>query len=370
MMDVTQQDILERAQAWRNAGQGVALATVVRTWGSSPRPVGSHLAVDAQGGFVGSVSGGCIESAVIHEARAAIEDGRPRLLEYGVSDEQAWEAGLACGGRVQVYVQRVDAAAALPALLAAQVGRRPAATLTRLADGARCLLQNAATSGDLNLNADQRQEALVRILADRSGPLQCDEGLFLRVYAPAPRMLVIGAVHIARALAPRAALAGFAATIIDPRSAFAAAERFPEQTLCADWPDEALARYQPDLLSAVITLSHDPKLDDPALVAALNSEAFYIGSLGSKRTHAQRLSRLRELGFDAAALARIHAPVGLDLGGRLPIEIAVSILAPVLQVRYRGSARALRALPWLRRKACVWRTASRSPGASCAKAMS
>jgi len=337
-MDVNQEDILERAQAWRSAGHGVALATVVRTWGSSPRPVGSHLAVDAQGSFVGSVSGGCIEGAVIHEAMTAIEDGRPRLLDFGVSDEQAWEVGLACGGRVQVYVERLDEAASLAAVLTAQAERRATASVTRFADGARCLLQDAETSGDLLLSAEQKQEALARMVADRSGPLACDEGLFLRVYAPAPRMLVVGAVHIAQALAPMAGLAGFAVTIIDPRRAFAAAERFPEQTLCTDWPDEALARYQPDLLSAVITLSHDPKLDDPALVAALRSEAFYIGSLGSKRTHAQRLERLRALGFDAAALARIHAPVGLDLGGRMPAEIAVSILAQVLQVRYRGSA--------------------------------
>ena len=335
-MDVTQQDILERAQAWHAAGQGVALATVVRTWGSSPRPVGSHLAVDAGGGFVGSVSGGCIEGAVIHEALAAIKDGQPRLLEFGVSDEQAWEVGLACGGRVQVYVQRIEAGTPVAELLSAQSARLPVASLTRLADGAQCLLHSTGDSGDLALTLEQRQEALTRIVADRSGPLDCDEGIFLRVYAPTPRLLVVGAVHIAQALAPMAALTGFAVTIIDPRRAFAAEQRFPEQVLCTDWPDEALARYQPDLLSAVITLSHDPKLDDPALVAALNSEAFYIGSLGSKRTHAQRIERLSALGFDAAALARIHAPVGLDLGGRMPAEIAVSILAQVLQVRYRG----------------------------------
>lgn len=338
MMDVTQQDILERALAWRGAGTGVAIATVVRTWGSSPRPVGSHLAVDAQGAFVGSVSGGCIEGAVIHEAMAVIGDGKPRLLEFGVSDEQAWEVGLACGGRVQVFVERIDDAAHLNALLSAQEARRPVACLTRLADGARCLLPDEANRGELGLSEEQRQEAVLRIVADRSGPLGCDEGLFLRVYAPAPRLLVVGAVHIAQALAPMAQLAGYAVTIIDPRTAFAAAERFPEQTLCTDWPDEALERYRPDLLTAVVTLSHDPKLDDPALAAALASDAFYIGSLGSKRTHAQRLERLRAQGFADAALARIHSPVGLDLGGRMPAEIAVSILAQMLQVRYRGRA--------------------------------
>ncbi len=335
MLTVNTQEILERAQAWRESGLGVALATVVRTWGSSPRPVGSHLVVDDQGNFVGSVSGGCIEGAVIQEARAAIADGRPRLLDFGVSDEKAWEFGLACGGRIQVYVERLDETDHLNSLLTAQVARVPAATLTRLTDGSHCLLLPEKTDGRLDLNPEQIEEAQTRILADRSGPLQCDEGIFLRAYAPAPRMLVIGAVHIAQALAPMATLAGFNVTIIDPRTAFATAERFPEVTLCTDWPDEALERCQPDFTSAVITLSHDAKLDDPALFCALQSEAFYVGALGSKRSHAQRLERLSALGCTAEQLARIHGPVGLDLGGRLPAEIAVSILAQVLQLRYR-----------------------------------
>ena len=336
-MDITQQDLLERAEAWRDSGRGVALATVVRTWGSSPRPIGSHLVVDAQGAFVGSVSGGCIESAVIQEALAVIADGAPRQLDFGVSDAQAWEVGLACGGRVEVYVERVDADWPLAELLAAQRARRPAALLTRLGDGARCLLVEHDSSGTLQLNTEQREEALARVVADRSGALAGTEDIFLRVYAPAARLLIVGAVHIAQALAPMAALAGFAVTIIDPRRAFAAPERFGGVTLCDDWPDEAMERLAPDLLTAVVTLAHDPKLDDPALVAALHSSAFYIGSLGSRNTHAQRLERLRAEGFEATALARIQAPVGLDLGGRLPAEIAVAILAQVLQTRYRGA---------------------------------
>lgn len=222
----------------------------------------------------------------------------------------------------------------LAALNAARADRRAAILVTDIADGEQRLVAAEA------VEADPLAPLLARALASGRSALVEAEGrqLFLTVQVPPVRLVVIGAVHIAQALAPMATLAGFAVTIIDPRRAFAAAARFPEHTLCTDWPDEALERHHPDLLSAVITLSHDPKLDDPALIAALRSDAFYIGSLGSKRTHAQRLTRLREQGFDETALARIHAPVGLDLGGRMPAEIAVAILAEVLQVRYRGVA--------------------------------
>ncbi|MBI3524909.1 MAG: XdhC family protein [Betaproteobacteria bacterium] len=229
-------------------------------------------------------------------------------------------------------------AALLDAIVAAQAARRPAASITRLADGAQALFDGGHFSGELQLSETQHTEVAGRIVADKSGPLDSDAGLFLRVYAPPPRLLVVGAVHIAQALAPMAALAGFEVTIIDPRRAFASAERFTGIALITEWPDEAMARLLADTMTAVVTLTHDPKLDDPALIAALNSPAFYVGALGSSRTHAKRLERLRAEGFGEEALARIHAPVGLDLGGRMPAEIALSILAQVLQVRYRGAS--------------------------------
>ena len=228
--------------------------------------------------------------------------------------------------------------ALLEAIASAQAARRPVATVTRLADGAQALWQEGSLSGELGPSAAAAEEIARRIVTDRSGPLEADEGLFLRVYVPVPRLLVIGAVHIAQALAPMAATAGFEVVVIDPRRAFASSARFPGVLLRHDWPDDALAELRPDAATAVVTLTHDPKLDDPALVAALTSAAFYIGSLGSTRTHARRLERLRQQGFDDATLARIHSPVGLDLGGRLPAEIAVAILAEILQVRYRGGA--------------------------------
>lgn len=226
----------------------------------------------------------------------------------------------------------------LEAIVSAQAARRPVATVTRLADGTQALWQEAGLCGELELPSAAAEEIARRIVADRSGLLEADEGLFLRVYVPVPRLLVVGAVHIAQALAPMAATAGFAVVVIDPRRAFASSARFPGVLLRHEWPDQALAELRPDAATAVVSLTHDPKLDDPALAAALTSAAFYIGSLGSTRTHARRLERLREQGFDDATLARIHAPVGLDLGGRMPAEISVAILAEIVQVRYRGGA--------------------------------
>jgi xanthine dehydrogenase accessory factor len=325
-------DPFERIAHWRALGQAVALATVVRTWGSSPRPAGSHLAVEEGGAFVGSVSGGCIEGATVAQALESIADGKPRLLEFGVSDARAWEVGLACGGRVQVYVERIDER--VDRLLAARREKRPVALVTRLVDGAQALVGGEASDGALALSPALLDEVRGRIAAERSGPLEADDGLFARIYAPPPRLLVVGAVHIAQALVPMARLAGFAVTVIDPRRSFASAERFPEADLTGDWPDEAMARLAPDAHTAVVTLSHDPKLDDPALIAALGSPAFYVGALGSRRTHVQRLQRLQEAGLESQS-GRIRAPVGLDLGGRSPAEIAVSILAEIVQCRYR-----------------------------------
>jgi xanthine dehydrogenase accessory factor len=225
-------------------------------------------------------------------------------------------------------------AAFFAGLCAARATKRPIAVVTRLADGRQALIGAGAALGNLNLSPALVAEVRDRHLAtDRSGLLAGEEGLFVRVYSPTPRLLLVGAVHIAQALAPMAPAAGFQVTIIDPRRAFASSERFPGIDVNADWPDEAMAQLAPDAKTAVVTLTHDPKLDDPALAAALDSPAFYIGALGSSRTHAQRLARLREAGY-GEQLARIHAPVGLDLGGRTPGEIAVAILAQVIQARY------------------------------------
>ncbi len=226
--------------------------------------------------------------------------------------------------------------AVLDALLAARAAKRPVALLTDLGDGRQALVESGAVrEGDAGLAeglGDHIEEAISR---DRSGPLD-DGRLFLQVFNPPLRLLVVGAVHIAQSLAPMAALAGYAVTLIDPRKAWATDARFPGLALVTDWPDEALRALGPDHRSAVVILTHDPKLDDPALEVALAGEAFYIGALGSTRTHAKRLDRLGELGLGEDALARIHGPIGLAIGAKSPAEIAIAILAEITQALHRA----------------------------------
>lgn len=225
----------------------------------------------------------------------------------------------------------------LARIRAARAARRQVALITRLSDGCQLLLDGDDRLGELELDRTERDALQRQWASGDSGVLDNAETLFARIYAPPPRLLIVGAVHIAQALAPMATMVGYAVTIIDPRRAFASVRRFPEVDLSGEWPDEAIAQLVPDARTAIVTLSHDPKLDDPALAVAVLSPAFYIGALGSTRTHEKRLGRLRERGL-GAELGRIHAPIGLDLGGRRPSEIAVSILAEIIRVRHKEIA--------------------------------
>ena len=314
-------DIPEIALNWHEEGRGAALATVVATWGSAPRPAGSQLVISGAGEIMGSVSGGCVEGAVVVEAQDALSDGRPRLLRFGVADEAAFEVGLACGGEIEVLVEPIgtDAPtfpiAMLRDLVAARAAREPVACVTDLASWAR------------RLQGPDSPAFAERFRADQSG--RDEAGRMVTLHNPPLRLIVVGAVHIAQALLPMARLAGYAPTLVDPREAFGSAGRFPGETISHDWPDEALASLGLDARTAVVTLTHDPKLDDPAIRAALGSDVFYLGCLGSTRTHAKRLERLREAGFSDDQLARIHAPVGLNIGARSPAEIAVACLAQI-----------------------------------------
>jgi xanthine dehydrogenase accessory factor len=314
----------ELALDWHRSGKGAVLATVVETWGSAPRAVGAQMVVSGEGEMEGSVSGGCVEGAVVHEAMELVGTGAPKLLEFGVSDDEAFAVGLACGGRIRVLVEPVGGAlpvALLEELVAARAARRPVAYVADLEGAARRL--------------DGPEAWADRFRMDRSG-VEEDGRSFVHVHNPPLRMVIVGAVHIAQALVPMARIAGHDVTVIDPRPAFGAAARFPGVEILDDWPDEALARLGPDARTAVVTLTHDPKLDDPAIRAALGSDVFYLGCLGSSRTHAKRVARLEEAGFPAGQIARIHAPVGLDIGARGPAEIAVSVLAEVTQWLRKG----------------------------------
>ncbi|MBV7257540.1 XdhC family protein [Pacificimonas sp. WHA3] len=301
-------DLYRTARDWLSAGHRVAAATVTRTWGSAPRGHGAHLFVRDDGLFEGSVSGGCVEGDVVTEAMTALETGMTRRLHYGVADAKAWEAGLACGGEIDILVQPVGGAAFSADLLDRIIAAR--------ADGRTLTLY---TDEDGRTSANE------------------GDGAFRRLYTPPLELLLVGAVHISQALVPIARTLDYRVRIVDPRGGFAAGERFAGIDVDARWPDEALADWQPGAGSAVVTLTHDPKLDDPALIAALRSEAFYIAALGSRRTHAQRVERLTGAGFDEADIARIHGPAGLDIGAATPAEIALSVAAQMVAAwRARG----------------------------------
>ena len=227
--------------------------------------------------------------------------------------------------------------ALLERLLAVGRTSSGAALVTNLATGEQALVTGTGSEGDLRLGSDELARVLQVLNDDQSGMIETAAGpAFVEVWNPRPRLLVVGAVHAAQALVPLAHLAGYEVTVIDPRTAFGTPERFPDVTLLNDWPNEALPALAPDRRTAILTLTHDPKIDDPALAAALRSEAFYIGALGSRRTHARRVERLREAGFDDAAIGRIRGPVGLAIGARTPAEIAISIMAEVTAVLRRA----------------------------------
>ncbi|AJE47723.1 XdhC family protein [Celeribacter indicus] len=317
----TTEAIPEVALDWHRRGAGAVLATVVETWGSAPRRAGSLMAVSGQGDIAGSVSGGCVEGAVVAESQDLLAAERPeaKLLEFGVSDENAFAVGLACGGTIRILLTPVGSvlpAGLLEELVAARAARRAVGLLSDLDSGQHSLV-----------GPESYPE---RFAADRSGWIETGSRCVLTLHNPPARLAVVGAVHIAQALVPMARLAGFDVSLIDPRGAFASETRFPGERIRDDWPDEALADHGLDAHTAVVTLTHDPKLDDPALLAALRSDAFYVGALGSTRTHARRVERLAAAGLDAAQIARLHAPVGLDIGAQGPAEIAVSILAELV----------------------------------------
>lgn len=324
-------DIPEQALAHLEAGRKVALATVIKTWGSAPRPVGSQLVIAEDQSFQGSVSGGCVESAVIFEALDAMTTGECRVLSFGVSDETAFEVGLACGGEIEVMVEPVGVGNGIPVdllreLVAARAAREPVVYEVDLSGWDRRILRRDPADADLE---DRFRTDKSRREGDR----------FRGVHNPPLRLAIIGAVHIAQPLVQMARLAGYDVSLCDPRGGFASADRFPGETFLDGWPDEALRDWVPDLRSAVVTLSHDPKIDTPALVEALGTEAFYIGALGSRRTHGKRVAQLEAEGLSGDAIACIHAPIGADIGAESPAEIAISIMAQLTERLRRPETR-------------------------------
>lgn len=324
MTDPAHASIPEIALNWARQG-GAALATVIETWGSAPRPVGAQLAISGTGEIMGSVSGGCVEGAVVAEALELIGTDESRILEFGVADEDAFSVGLACGGRIRVLVEPVGTAlpeTLLTQLVAGRAARIPLIYAVNTISWERRLI----TPKDPLLKAAEQAR-----IADKSG---FEGDWFLGVHNPPLRLVVVGAVHIAQPLVAMARQAGYDPVLVDPRESFGAAHRFPGEQISHDWPDAALRSIGLDARTAVVTLSHDPKIDDPALIEALGSNAFYIGALGSTRTHAKRCARLKDL-----PTGRIHAPVGADIGAKSPAEIAISILAEITERLRRPETR-------------------------------
>jgi xanthine dehydrogenase accessory factor len=303
-------EALAATKRWRDGGKAVALATVVATRRSAPRPLGSKLAVSETGELAGSVSGGCVESDVAGHAREVLESGQPKLLSYGIPDEDAWEVGLPCGGEIDVFVERVEGELPDP--------ETPQVVFT-VVEGERAGERWVSDNGEVTRTQ----------LLEREG-----ERVFAEVLGPPPRLLIFGAVDLAEELARAAKGLGWRTVAADARARFATAERIPSaDELLVAWPEEVLQQFEPDDRTAVVVLTHEDRWDVPALAGALASDAFYVGALGSRRTQERRREQLLETGVSDEQLERLCGPAGLDLGAGTPAETAVSILAEILAVR-------------------------------------
>lgn len=321
-------EVLAEALGWARRGRNVALATVVATWGSSPRPVGARLAVESGGRFAGSVSSGCVEGEILAAAEEVIASGKPVLRQFGAHPEGIWSVALTCGGTIRILIERLAQIDELQALLDQARAGHESATLLTLGDGRRHPLDSAIAGWE----DSDRSIVLAAARAGKSILIETHGGVhFLEFWRPPPRLLIVGAVHIAQSLAPMARLAGYDVTVIDPRAAFADPERFPGTKVKRAWPEEALAASPPDARAALVALSHEARIDDPALRTALNSPAFYVGALGSRASAEKRRARLAAQGVAESALARLHGPVGLAIGAATPAEIAIAIAAEMTE---------------------------------------
>ena len=339
-------DLLTDYERLAAAGTPPGRAVVTSVWGSAPRPEGACLLATADGHLAGSVSGGCVESATAVEIAEAIARGTPKLVTFGVTDERAWEVGLSCGGTIRVFVEPT----VRPEVLDAARGPGGVVVATVIegqgAGAALVVRDNGAESGALPTAIDRAavvagaRNALARAMS-ATVELPAPGGatkVFLEVFPRRPTLVIFGGVHVAAALVPLAKALGYRTVVADGREAFLTRERFPEaDELVLGWPDEAFARVGIDSATYICLLSHDPKFDEPAMEIALRSEAAYVGAIGSRKTQAARRERLRAAGFSEAELSRLRGPIGLDLGGRQPVETALAILAEITATRYGRS---------------------------------
>jgi xanthine dehydrogenase accessory factor len=338
-------DLLTDYDRFLAAGAPFGRAVVTSVWGSAPRVEGSSMLATTTGVIAGSVSGGCVESATAEEIAAAVERGTPALVTFGVSNERAWEVGLACGGTIKVFVEP----AVRPDVLAAARSAGGVVVATSIA-GSRVgqsaqVYEDGRVEGALNetVAPDALRDAALAALGRESSTTETfetsvgDVTVFLEVFPRQPRLVIFGGVHVAVALVPLAKALGYRTIVADGRQSFLTRERFPDaDELILAWPDDAFDRIGLDRSCYVCVLSHDPKFDEPALRIALRSPAAYVGAIGSRKTQASRREWLRSEGLSDTEIARLHGPIGLDLGGRQPAETALAILAEITAVRYGG----------------------------------
>lgn len=353
--------VIDQAAAWQRSGTRFAMATVVRTWGSSPHGPGASMLVSEAGRVVGSVSGGCVEAAVCALAEDVLAGAAPVLGRWGVGDEDAFAVGLTCGGTIEVLVREMGAEVPLGRLAAGIASGAPVALVTPVSGGGCLVVGGGTTTGSLG---DPRADRAAALAAEgmlgrgasglvTSGDVTGRDGatdetacapareLLVQSFASRPQLLIFGAAEFARPLADIGAALGHRVTVCDARPAFAAAERFPRaDDVVTARPDRWFRAHEDlvDASTAVCVLTHDPRFDVPVLALALRSRAGYVGAMGSRRTHEDRLGRLRAAGTTEAELARLRSPIGLDLGGRGPEETAVSIVAEIVAVRRGGTA--------------------------------
>jgi xanthine dehydrogenase accessory factor len=363
------QELLDSLEAWRAEGAGVGRAVVVRTFGSAPRPEGAVLLVTDDGRLAGSVSGGCVEGAAAEEIRAARKNGRQRVIRYGISDEQAWDVGLACGGTIDVLVSPVVPEVAIAAARETREGRGDGRAIVTLLPsdappsqfGAHAPGEGAppaeplvvhddgwldGTLGDTAADAELSAAATAALAKGVSKTVDiAGRQLFIEAYPVRPRLVVVGAVEVARSLVRLARELGYETVVVDGRAAFATEARFPDvDRLLVGWPDEIADEIGLGPADAVAVLSHDVKFDEPAIVEALRRGCRYVGAVGSRKTQADRRARLLAAGVSEEQLDRLRGPIGLDLGGRLTAETALSIMAEVVAERRSGTGRPMRDL--------------------------
>ena len=336
-------DLLQKIQEWKSNNKKFAIATVIKTWGSSPRPVGSAMIISEEMEIAGSVSGGCVEGAVVKSALPLLKNGEGNLLSYGVTNEEAWEVGLSCGGKMDVYVEPFlgfteEEKVVWEKLEDCLENNQGCVLLTRLENGKRhhaLILPDEKVVGE-NVNEYLQKEAIL-VFNKRKNQIIELEGVsyFAQVFPRQSQMLIIGAAHITVDLVQLAKMYDFQTIVIDPRGIFANKTQFtiPPDFIFEKYPSEILYRFKLDAYTYAIVLSHDPKIDDNALEILLRSEVGYIGALGSRKTHGKRVERLKEKGFSEAEIGNIHSPIGMDIRAKTPKEIALSIMGEVIQVK-------------------------------------